>query len=242
MNDTIARKFYKKVRVLCWIMTGPKNLDTKATAIKLTWAKRCNKFIFFSSVTNKTFPTVGLNVSEGRQHLTAKTVQAFLYCYVHYGKHFDWFVKADDDTYIIAENLRYFLSFQNPNEQIYFGFKFRTHVKQGYFSGGAGYVLSKKALQKFASVGLRNPFICRQDGGAEDAEVGKCMAKLQIIAGDSLDGFGCCSQYTISFHYVNPSDMYLLDFLLYHIRPHGLHSSEKVQAAFKHYRDLSEIE
>lgn len=171
-------------------MTGPKNLETKATAVKLTWAKRCNKFIFFSSVSNKTFPTVGLNVSEGRQHLTAKTVQAFLYCYVHYGKQFDWFVKADDDTYIIAENLRYFLSFQNPNEQIYFGFKFRTHVKQGYFSGGAGYVLSKQALQKFASVGLRNPFICRQDGGAEDAEVGKCMAKLQIKAGDSLDVSG----------------------------------------------------
>jgi len=171
-------------------MTSPQNLKTKATAVKKTWAKRCNKYIFFSSQTNESFPTVGLNVSEGREHLTGKTVNAFRYCYKHYGNSFDWFLKADDDTYVIAENLRYFLSHHDPNENIYFGFKFKVIVKQGYFSGGAGYVFSRKALRRFVNVGLRNPLLCRRDGGAEDAEIGKCMQRLGVKVGDSLDVYG----------------------------------------------------
>lgn len=60
----------------------------------------------------------------------------------------DWFLKADDDTYVIVENLRYFLSRQNTTNPVYFGHKFKRHVKEGYMSGGAGYVLSKEALDR----------------------------------------------------------------------------------------------
>ncbi|XP_061182114.1 glycoprotein-N-acetylgalactosamine 3-beta-galactosyltransferase 1-like [Saccostrea echinata] len=256
VNEDAANDLRKKVRVLCWVMTAPKNLDKKATAVKNTWGKRCNKVIFFSSETNTSFPTVGLQVSEGREHLTGKTIQAFKYCYEHYRDQFDWFLKADDDTFMIVENLRYFLSHHSPKSLVFFGHKFKPIVKQGYFSGGAGYVLSRASLDKFVTEGSVNPFICRQDGGAEDAELGRCMMKLGIKAGDSLDtfgketfhpfvpiahleghhpdwfykysahkprkGLGCCSDYSISFHYMSPSDMYLMDYLLYHLKPYGI--------------------
>lgn len=189
-DDTEAKHLYKRVRVLCWIMTSPKNLDKKAFAVKTTWAKRCNKYIFFSSVTNDSFPTIGLNVSEGREHLTGKTVQAFKYCYDNYKDHFDWFLKADDDTYVIVENLRYFLSHHNPNDPVFFGHRFKPIVKNGYFSGGAGYVFSSKTLETFITKGIRNPLLCRRDGGAEDAEIGKCMQKIGVKVGDSLDQNG----------------------------------------------------
>ncbi|XP_048760150.2 glycoprotein-N-acetylgalactosamine 3-beta-galactosyltransferase 1-like isoform X2 [Ostrea edulis] len=256
VNEDVAIDVKKKVRVLCWVMTAPKNLDKKATAVKNTWGKRCNKVIFFSSVTNTSFPTVGLQVSEGREHLTGKTIQAFKYCYEHYRNQFDWFLKADDDTFIIVENLRYFLSHHSSKSLVFFGHKFKPIIKQGYFSGGAGYVLSRASLDKFVTEGSINPFICRQDGGAEDAELGRCMMKLGISAGESLDtfgketfhpfvpiahleghhpewfykysahkpqkGLGCCSDYSISFHYMSPSDMYLMDYLLYHLKPYGI--------------------
>ena len=47
-------------------------------------------------------------------------------------------MKADDDTYVIVENLRYMLNSQDPKNPIYFGFKIKQVVKQGYMSGGAG--------------------------------------------------------------------------------------------------------
>ena len=58
-------------------------------------------------------------------------------------------------------------------------------------SGGAGYVLSRAALKLFVEKGIPNAQICRQDeNGAEDAEMGKCMEKLGIRAGDSRDNEG----------------------------------------------------
>ena len=52
-------------------------------------------------------------------------------------------MKADDDTYVILENLRFLLSDYNSSDPIWFGCEFKVLVKEGYMSGGAGYVLSK---------------------------------------------------------------------------------------------------
>lgn len=40
----------------------------------------------------------------------------------------------------------------NPSEAVYFGCRFKPFVKQGYMSGGAGYVLSHEALKRFIEV------------------------------------------------------------------------------------------
>jgi glycoprotein-N-acetylgalactosamine 3-beta-galactosyltransferase len=40
------------------------------------------------------------------------------------------------------ENMRYFLSSYNTSEPLWFGHKFKTIVKQGYFSGGAGNIIT----------------------------------------------------------------------------------------------------
>ena len=170
-------------------MTCPQNLEKKAVHVKKTWGKRCNILLFFSSTTNVSFPTIGLNVSEGREHLTAKTMQAFRYVYEKYTDAADWFMKADDDTYVILENLRYFLNDYKPSEPVFFGHHFKTHMPQGYYSGGAGYVLSKEALIRFGKYG-QNKSICREDGGSEDVEMGHCMDNLGVRTANTTDALG----------------------------------------------------
>merc|ERR1719510_133593 len=124
------------VKILCWIMTGPANHYTRAIHVKNTWGSHCDKLIFMSSEEDAELGAVALNVSEGRQNLWGKTKRAFQYCYQHHRDEFHWFVKADDDTFMVIENLREFLKPFDTNEPIHFGHHFK--YLGGYFAGGPG--------------------------------------------------------------------------------------------------------
>ncbi|KAK3108335.1 hypothetical protein FSP39_005791 [Pinctada imbricata] len=172
-------------------MTTPNNHKTKATAVRDTWAKRCNITLFMSTREDKSIPTIALPVKEGRADLWAKTKAAFLYIHAHYKSDADWFIKTDDDTYIIMENLRYFLHNQSLEIPAYHGRRLKPWVNQGFMSGGAGYVINSKALELLVTKGFTNTSMCNPHVSKdEDVELGKCFDNLNVKAGDSRDGLG----------------------------------------------------
>ena len=184
----------RKGQILCMIITMPDNLDTKAVHVKNTWGKRCDILLFMSSVRNDSFPTIGINVTEGRNHLVSKVIQGFHYIADNYLDTADWFLKADDDTYVITENLRHFLSKENSDTSILFGQKFlhyhENHTEE-YFTGGPGYVLSKAALKLFAEATQNCRTTCGpQDGTTEDVKFTIYMHQLGAELGNSLDSLG----------------------------------------------------
>ncbi|RCN39138.1 hypothetical protein ANCCAN_14935, partial [Ancylostoma caninum] len=187
----VAKVIESKVRIFCWILTGKQNHERRAQHIKATWVKRCNKYLFMSSEENSSLPAHNLNISEGRKFLWMKTREAFKYIHDNYLNDYDWFLKADDDTYVIVENLRYLLVPYSPKEALHFGFKFRPFTKRGYHSGGAGYILSREALRRFASKGYSDDKICRVKGvSVEDVAMGKCLESIGVRAGDTRDQEG----------------------------------------------------
>ncbi|XP_066280709.1 glycoprotein-N-acetylgalactosamine 3-beta-galactosyltransferase 1-like [Branchiostoma lanceolatum] len=183
-----------RVRVLCWILTDPENHDSKALPAYDTWASKCDRTLFITTKSHDFLPTVVLNVTEGRESLLQKSIHAFKHVYQHHLDEADWFFKADDDTYVIMENLRHFLSDKDPDEPVYYGFRFnsiRPDTKNGYMSGGAGYVLSKEAVRRLVTQGMDDPRKCRLRSKApEDLEIGRCLEKAGVMAGDSRDEEG----------------------------------------------------
>lgn len=47
---TVARELYKRIRVICCVMTNPGNHTVNARHVKATWGKRCNTLLFMSTV------------------------------------------------------------------------------------------------------------------------------------------------------------------------------------------------
>ncbi|XP_043661952.1 glycoprotein-N-acetylgalactosamine 3-beta-galactosyltransferase 1-like isoform X2 [Drosophila teissieri] len=189
--DILAARLFNETRVLCMVLTSPKTHHSRAIHIKRTWGGRCNKLIFMSSKADRELGAVALNVREGYSNLWPKTRAALQYVYKHHFQKYDWFLKADDDTYVIMENLRAFLHAYDFRQPVYFGNKFRQHVKEGYMSGGAGYVLSKMALHRLVKLGFGNSSICTsRNYGYEDVELGRCLAGVGVVGGDSRDEHG----------------------------------------------------
>merc|ERR1719342_1607683 len=187
MFKTFSETKNKKVpKLLCWIMTAPSNHRTKAVHVKRTWGAHCDKLMFMSEKEDKHLGAIKLEVPEGRQGLWGKTKRGFKYVYEHHYDEYEWFMKADDDTFVIVENLKDLLSNYDTMEPIHFGHHFK--YLGGYFAGGAGYVLSRTALKRFVVDGINNSTICHQkDDGDEDVNLGGCMRKLNVTHGDSRD-------------------------------------------------------
>ncbi|XP_042218034.1 glycoprotein-N-acetylgalactosamine 3-beta-galactosyltransferase 1-like isoform X2 [Homarus americanus] len=178
--------------VLCYVLTGPTN-HRSALHVKNTWGQRCDKVVFYSTKQDEALQPEVLDVPEGYGYLWAKTKAALTHLY-HHHPHYQWYMKADDDTFVIVENLRYFLRDLDPDLPLYYGAKFKMHVKQGYMSGGGGYVLSREAVKKFVTEALQltDQAKCptNTSRGSEDVQLGLCLESVGVAAGDSLDRAG----------------------------------------------------
>jgi glycoprotein-N-acetylgalactosamine 3-beta-galactosyltransferase len=99
-------------RILCFILTQKSNHDTRIRAIWDTWGKKCDKLAVVSDLKDPTINAVNIQVREGYWNIAVK-VEKFLKSIYRKHRHaglYDWILKADDDTYVIMENLKAFLA------------------------------------------------------------------------------------------------------------------------------------
>lgn len=204
--------FKRPVTIFCLILSTNETINTKGKVVFESWAKKCDmtKFVlkFPESSVHKSslLQYTGFNYKKGdaidfnhllelpnfpgdsgqRYNLTAKVYSSLSYIYSTYSA-YDWYLKADQDTFVFVDNLRTFLSDKNRDEAISYGFNFA--VKGGYQSGGAGYVLSNEALRRLATKLDQDKRFC-PNKGVEDLDVGTCLRRLDVALGSSIDEFG----------------------------------------------------
>ena len=113
-----------------------------STEIVSLCVRRCDKLLFMSTEADERIGSIALpNITNGRASLWNKTKkvqegifgisdtiplsQAFVYVWEHHREEADWFIKADDDTYVILENLKDLLRNYNSKVPIQFGHRFK---------------------------------------------------------------------------------------------------------------------
>ena len=166
-----------------------------------TWAKDCDKYLFIlkfnsSLATNESyefndpFPILQPAYLEVDQYdkLTDKVYRSFQAIYSKYND-YDWYLKADDDTFVFVDNLKKFLKTKNSSKPVTYGYDFKTIVDRGYHSGGGGYVLSKEALSRLQAKLYENYTFC-PNTGIEDTDIGRCLRLLGVYPDKSIDDEG----------------------------------------------------
>ncbi|GMT12211.1 hypothetical protein PFISCL1PPCAC_3508, partial [Pristionchus fissidentatus] len=103
-------------------------LDVQAMAVNETWLHRCDHGVFFTNEPFEEdkkvpFRTVFAGIPDTYDNLFYKSRYAFYYISNILKANFEWYVKADDDTFFILENLRSYLRKFDPNEPYYFGYR-----------------------------------------------------------------------------------------------------------------------
>lgn len=189
--------------ILCLILTTKNNLLNKRTqTVYDTWAHKCDDHKFILLIPGK---QVNTRVEEKMNNFTLlqperllvdsygklsdKVFNMFIDAYNHNINQFDWFLKADDDTFVFVDNLRTFLSTKNSTYPFTYGYDFNIIVSGGYHSGGAGYILSNEALNRLGTKLSTNYTSCR-NSGLEDVDVGACLRTVGVTMEKSLDSFG----------------------------------------------------
>lgn len=224
------------IKVLCFIPIISTDHDARALDVRNTWGKRCDKLLFASNVTDSDIGAVKINVStEDWAHLWEKQRETMRHIWEVYGNEYDWFMKADLDTYVIVENLKAYLASEEiqskkdeplilgrrvsrREEKWYQGFDHNktlvdeflktSHNKFHYTMGGAGYVMNQKYMEKFYKV--MDEHFClsteKEMTFPEDVGINFCMGNIGVYPYNTRDELG-----RERFHLKSPEALFNVD-------------------------------
>lgn len=184
-------------RLLCLVYTMESAHHDSLRAIRETWANGCDGFLAFSTKTDPRIPAVSVlhDGPEEYNNMWQKIRSMWKFVGAHYLNDYDYFHIGGDDLFILPENLKSYLKSLDPSiledaktkdntkhelnadNKYYLGRRFRQGVNGQYFySGGAGYTLSRGALREFFDVGLEHPSCnVKTHTSMEDVMIAKCL-------------------------------------------------------------------
>lgn len=251
-------------RILCVINTDSANKERQAS-IKATWIKRCNEVFFASNVTDPSLPAVRIEhpgeESHGNLWRKTRALGVTLKNWPTIDR-YDWVLRADDDAFVIMENLRHYLRspeisrFQPRYHRLLLGHVFDLGAKHQWHIAGSAFVMSHAMIQAFGELVEKGEkcwpdmessaddwFIaqCMQDefgdipidtkddhrrdrfhilhaGGVAAIHTWKVEDWYNQMHGSLKSGLDCCSDRSISFHYVDPKAMLEYEKVLYKCR------------------------
>lgn len=195
--------FLRNNNIVCMIITSDKTLQSRAIAVWKSWAKYCNitffgcnckkKNITYTEFLTRTknvvhsseLPILYLNIEEVYMKMAKKVIDLLKLSYKYFSSGNEWFLMADDDTYIFFENLLKFVRKKNAEDPYIYGYNLINWEIKSYPHGGAGVLFTRESLRRFNKqfdVGK-----CNFTAGYGDIAIGLCKEIANVSIANSAD-------------------------------------------------------
>lgn len=245
LSETEMSDLTYQVRVYCLIMVTPKLLISWATAND-TWSKHCDKSVFYSSESSKALEALDLQ----EQDEWARLRKAILHAYENAGD-LRWFFVARPTTFAIIENLKYLVLDKDPRQPFYIGHTEKSgELDYVEYDGGIvlSYETMKRLVGVFKDeekCPARSNALWKMP---EEQQLATCLKYTGVFAENGEDAQGkelfnkrniaslisdsmaqnpadvvesCCSDVAITFSDMSPSQMQVMMYGVYRLRPYG---------------------
>jgi hypothetical protein len=228
------------IRIVCVVFSISTRHD-RLRALHKAWGHRCSRFIAF---TNASTPAEGLTEpwmtlypefsyrpgDYGYNNHVQKTRVILKYVVDNHLEEMDYLVHADDDTFMVLENLRLFLRglegvVPRESKPLYLGHVLEDSdsARTKFNSGGAGFVLNRAALRKYMKTYNKKECGTNTQSYKNDVILSKCLKLSEIMPFETTrdergaerfqvtnpaatvakSGFKRLSVESISFHYLD---------------------------------------
>ncbi|KAL7525118.1 hypothetical protein ACHAWF_002885, partial [Thalassiosira exigua] len=201
----------KRRRVLCAAMTGTSDYDrNRHVKIAESWGADCDGLVFLgwkanvtiaSSVPRAVHAQIVTRGEDTHDAVGRKEFRTWRYLYERFGDEYDFFLKADTDTFVLVDHYRTFVERLDPDVPHYFGKQLTMYRdRTRHFVAGSSVSLSRAALARFgrAAAGEATdkdgrPFEeCAEPhwkgrGHAGDVALSDCLWELGIYSMNTRD-------------------------------------------------------
>ena len=201
-NEQLENRIVKYPRLFCICSTTTPRHRDRVKAVRKTWGKRCDRLIFASDSYDYDLQTYQFFPASGRKYISFKMYRAWIYVYKNFiskekeypENEYHWFVKGDDDTFIIVENLRKHLARLDPSEPHYMGHPFSKNdsIYHRHYISGALEILSKESVRRLVERAMPYTDLCPTPKlwANEDAFLGYCLGSIGIKPNGLFDEIG----------------------------------------------------
>uniref|UniRef100_A0A3P8X016 Hexosyltransferase n=1 Tax=Cynoglossus semilaevis TaxID=244447 RepID=A0A3P8X016_CYNSE len=163
-------------RLLVGVLTSRATLNTLAVAVNRTVAHHFHRTFFFTGLRSPKVPHGMTVVAHGDDRPVWLMYETVRHLHEHYGSEYDWFLLAQDDTYLQADRLSELVGHLSAGQDLYMGRAeefIGGEEKARYCHGGYGYLLSRSLLARL------QPHLdtCRNDilSVRPDEWLGRCI-------------------------------------------------------------------
>ncbi|XP_021066987.1 C1GALT1-specific chaperone 1-like [Mus pahari] len=246
MSEAEHLELSNSLQVYCIILVTPSHGSLWA-AVKETWFKHCDKAEFFSSEHVAGFESMTVNENS----TSLMMIKACTYAFEKYKDQYSWFFLTYPTTFVVIENLKYFLLGKDPSQPFYLGHS--EHIGTlDYVAMEGGVVLSIESVERLIGCFKITPRYPHKETLipklSEDQQLAVFLKKVGVFAENAEDAEGknlfnkktigmlikeamadypneivqgCCSDMAISFSGLTPNQMHVMMYGVYRLRAFG---------------------